>query len=617
MILQSLRELALREGLVDDPAFEAKPVRWVIELAPDGTFLNVVDTNQTSLAEGTKKPRAEAKLMVIPRRGVRASGIRANFLVDNAKYVLGEVAPGGEQDTKNAERNRAYLTRLQEAAAEVSVPELGSVLCFLEDAAQRSKCVTALVERGFANNDLFTFSIEGEYLHDSEALRAYWTELQTGLESTEAETAQCPLCGEGRNPAKLHNQIQIRGASTSGVPLVSFNANAFEKYGWCGNDNAPVCTACMTAYVEALRRLTKQRYYLPRENRTVSALSTVLTEDTTAMYWSERPSQLVSGLPNLRDDPKKIADLLVSPHTGSSAPPGGHLSRFYCLILTGAQGRAIVRNIHTATVAEVEHNLRRYFNTIDVDRFDRAAPIPLFLLLKAMVLNGELKRLPAELGSELWLAALFARPLSRLFLQAVITRIRVEAQDLRQGKRKVTPARAALLQLYFASHNLFATTGLRHPFNQQETTPMGLNEESTDRAYVLGRVLAVAERMQLLAQPQGLNRTIVDRFYGMASTRPKLVFSLILEGYGYHRRKALRDIPPAAARMDKLFGALLLKLDVHSLDAAMPLEEQARFGLGYYHQRQGFFVGTKSADILPPATEELNQPITLNGETHA
>jgi DNA invertase Pin-like site-specific DNA recombinase len=208
---------------------------------------------------------------------------------------------------------------------------------------------------------------------------------------------QCLMCGEDRAPATLHDQVQIRGASTSGVPLVSFNADAFEKYGWTGNDNAPVCNECMTAYVESLRRLTRPRYINPRTGKRVSPLSTILTDDTTAVYWAAKDDPLVAGISALRDDPKRVGDLLQSPRHGQKTGVFD-ANRFYCLILTGAQGRAIVRRVHAGTVADVDNNLRRYFGAIGVDRFDRSAPLPQFRLLKAMVLNGELDRLLMVLG---------------------------------------------------------------------------------------------------------------------------------------------------------------------------------------------------------------------------
>ena len=124
---------------------------------------------------------------------------------------------------------------------------------------------------------------------------------------------------------------------------------------------------------------------------------------------------------------------------------------------------------------------------------------------------------------------------------------------------------------------------------------MGLDEGSLDRAYVFGRVLATAERMQMFAQPQGLNRTLVDRFFAMASVRPKVVFNELMKLYKYHFSKAKRDIPPLARKTDRLWGDLLFRMEVNPDDPkqatiGMPfdLEEQGRFGLGYYHQRQQF-----------------------------
>ncbi|SFS08738.1 CRISPR-associated protein, Csd1 family [Granulicella pectinivorans] len=606
MILQSLRELALREGLVDDPAFESKPVRWVIELHRDGRFRQLYDTNtpETLPAGSKKRPRSEAKLMVIPRRQVRSSRVKANFLVDNAKYVLGLDATGASDDPKNIERHAAYRQLLERAAGTDAPPELASLLAFLSNETERAKCTVALLGyKDFADNDLFTFSVEDEELHELEALRLHWSE-SVGPEQEDPAKIQCLVCGEARTPAAIHNQIQIRGGSTSGVPMVSFNSEAFESYGWSGNANAPVCSECMTAYVESLRRLTRQRYINPRTGNLAGALNTVLNGDTTAVYWGDNDDPLIEGLALLRDEPKRVTELLSTPREGTKLALS-NAARFYCLILTGVQGRAIVRRIHTGTVDEVDRNLRLYFAAIDVDRFDRDTPLPQFRLLKSMVLNGELDRLPAELATELWLAALFAQPLSRSFLTGVVTRIRVEQQDLRKGQRKLSPERAALLHFYFVSNGLSASTGEKIT-HTEETMKKGLDVDSTEKAYVFGRVLAVSERMQALAQSQGLNRTVVDRFYSMASIRPGVVLTELLKLYRYHLAKAKRDIPGMAIKTDREFGRLLSLLSPEELQDALTLEEQGRFGLGYYHQRQSFF--RKADGVAPtdnaPSTEE-------------
>lgn len=580
MILQSLRELALREGLVEDPAFESKPVRWVIELALDGRFTQLYDTNTPELLdEGSKrKPRMEAKLMVIPRRQVRSSGVKSDFLVDNAKYVLALDVDPAVKDSKNAERHAAYVALLK--AAPQTSPELSVVLSFLSNDAERAKCAAALERQGgFASNDLFTFEVDGVYLNDAEDLRAYWSQHNEQPAAEAEATQQCLVCGERRSPARLHNSIQIRGASTSGVPLVSFNAGAFEKYGWSGNENAPVCTACMTAYVEALRRLTRARY-----GEKFKPLSTVLTGNTTAIYWADNHDPLVAGLPTLRDDPKNVKSLLESPRKGLDNGVR-NATRFYCLVLTGTQGRAIVRRLHTGTVATIERNLRRYFTTIDVERFDREAPLPQFRLLQSMVLSGELDRLPAELGTELWLHALFGEPLSRSFLAAVVIRSRAE--------RKVTAERAALLHLYFLAHSPSGSSAVPITPHVEPTgeTPsaMSLNTESKDPPYLLGRLLAALEKLQTAAQGQNLNRTLVDRTFGAASTRPGVVFPQLINTAQHHLSKAGKKAAGQAVSLNKLLGEIMDGLEVDGFASTLNLEQQGRFALGYYHQRQSFY----------------------------
>jgi len=48
MILQALRQLALAENLVEDPDFEYKPVSWRINLATDGTLVDIEDVRRVT-----------------------------------------------------------------------------------------------------------------------------------------------------------------------------------------------------------------------------------------------------------------------------------------------------------------------------------------------------------------------------------------------------------------------------------------------------------------------------------------------------------------------------------------------------------------------------------------
>src|SRR5208337_2141870 len=112
----------------------------------------------------------------------------------------------------------------------------------------------------------------------------------------QTERKQCLICGRVDVPTRLHDSLKLPGAVTSGVPLISFNSGAFEKHGLSGNDNAPVCRACMVAYVNALRRCLDDKYPNSKGGGTFPQQSVRLSNDTTAVYWDEQSSDLTAKL---------------------------------------------------------------------------------------------------------------------------------------------------------------------------------------------------------------------------------------------------------------------------------------------------------------------------------
>jgi hypothetical protein len=85
MILQSLKELAEREGLTEDLDYEPKLVAWVISLDETGRYLGITSTAMPQGPKGKLLP----KTMRIPRRAGRTSADLADFLIDKPEYVLG------------------------------------------------------------------------------------------------------------------------------------------------------------------------------------------------------------------------------------------------------------------------------------------------------------------------------------------------------------------------------------------------------------------------------------------------------------------------------------------------------------------------------------------------
>jgi CRISPR-associated protein Csd1 len=99
-------------------------------------------------------------------------------------------------------------------------------------------------------------------------------------------------------------------------------------------------------------------------------------------------------------------------------------------------------------------------------------------------------------------------------------------------------------------------------------------------AYRLGRLFAVLERLQGLAIGNP-NATITDRFYGAASTTPRVVFGNLLRLAQHHAAKI-----EGGGYFQKLIAEILEPLDCkNAFPASLPLEDQGLFALGYYHQR--------------------------------
>ena len=119
---------------------------------------------------------------------------------------------------------------------------------------------------------------------------------------------------------------------------------------------------------------------------------------------------------------------------------------------------------------------------------------------------------------------------------------------------------------------------------------MSLDAQSTDAPYRLGRLLSAYEQLQRRAQGRNLNRTLVDRYFGAASTRPGTVFPQLVRLSQNH----LGKLGAAGGFYQSLITGIVD--GIGSFPAMLTLEEQGRFALGYYHQRQFFFRGNKKEE---------------------
>lgn len=108
-----------------------------------------------------------------------------------------------------------------------------------------------------------------------------------------------------------------------------------------------------------------------------------------------------------------------------------------------------------------------------------------------------------------------------------------------------------------------------------------MDEGNRHPAYLCGRLLAVLEQVQFLAvSPKA---TLIDRFYGTASTAPASVFSRLLKGAQAHLGKLRKEKFGAYSALQSRLEGVMANLS--GFPKVLTLEEQGWFSLGYYHQR--------------------------------
>lgn len=109
-----------------------------------------------------------------------------------------------------------------------------------------------------------------------------------------------------------------------------------------------------------------------------------------------------------------------------------------------------------------------------------------------------------------------------------------------------------------------------------------LDPEQGDPAYLCGRLLAVMDRLQYLALGD-VGAGVVERNYGAASSTPGVVFGRLFRGSQVHLSKLEGKSGGTAMNVRKDFEQICDGLS--TWPQVLTLEGQARFALGFYHQK--------------------------------
>ena len=541
MLLQELVSFSDQLDLPPTLYVEA-PVRYIINLDADGRFLGMVDTSDAS------SPRTRRGTPRLVPQVQRASGIRPLLLADKADYVLGYVGEGDKPE-RVAQCHTAFRASVATCETATGDPLVRAVRTFLEDIP-----ADVAANADFNPSATMTFRVDGMFPIDLPSVQAFWA-AENDRALKDAPIMQCVVCSQERPVlARLQAKIKgIRSGQTTGTSIISANANAFESYGLEESLIAPTCSDCGERFTKALNYLLANDQHCLRIG---GAEFVVWTRENFAFDWFTVINQPSSA--------QGLA-LLESLKSGGW-PASVDADRFFGCSLSGSGGRAVVRDWIDTTVGNAKQVVMQWFQrqTIVDSYGQQAAPLGIYALAAATVRDPR-KDLAPPTPRVLIRAALAGAPLPRGLLQAAVRRCQLEQQ--------VTRPRAALIKL------AFSFTG---PYDSQEDKLIALDTETLSPGYRCGRLLAVLEQAQRLAIPN-LNQTIVDRFYGTASTAPRSVFSRLIQGARPHLAKLQRDRRGAAFALNRRLEEIMA--GITSFPAVLSLEEQGLFALGYYHQR--------------------------------
>jgi len=542
-LLQRLKELTERPDFALSPTlYNYSPVRYILELDGTGRLLNPrpVDTADPS----SPATRRGARLLVPQIQ--RSSGVRPLLLADKADYVLGYAEPGDKPD-RVAACHAAFTELLDRCADETEEAAVMAVQRFL----RATPLGQLQLDEAFDPRGIITFRVDGQFPMGLPSVREFWAS-ENDPSRKDAEVLQCLVCGHER-PVLRRLQAKIKGVpggQTSGTSIISANAPAFESYGLEESLVAPTCADCGERFTKAINDLL------------ASDRSRIVMGGAAFVFWTREPVQFDLLSFFAEPNPDEVRRLLDAIRSGQRLADVDD-ARFYATVLSGSGGRAVVRDWIDTTVGEVKRHLARWFEAQDIGEriADERRPLGLYALAAATVRDPRNDLAPPT-PRALLRTALAGTPLPMSLLAQAVRRIRAEQQ--------ITRPRAALIKLV-----------LRTQGEIEEGDMVRLNPDHPSPAYHCGRLLAVLEDVQRLAIP-GIKATIVDRFFGAASSSPNSVFSRLVRGAQPHLGKLERDNRGAWFALQRRLQDILANLD--EFPRFLTLKDQGLFALGYYHQ---------------------------------
>lgn len=578
MILQALYDYYQRKAADPDSniaprGFEWKEIPFIIVVDNEGKFINLDDTRSS---EGKQK-RAKTFLVLKTkgRPGSKASEI-ANVFWDHWGYVLGQPKDETEKAIGDAKKqNNTFVSQVKQLSAKYPENDQFSAICkFYEN----EDSIPMLLQHENWKECYkipgcnLTFKIAGESdivaEHDDLRNEVEIVNDTDDEKQTQATEGVCLITGEKLPIAILHSATSLPGGK-SGGKLVGFQKNSgYDSYYKEQGLNAPVSKKAEDAYTTALNVL------LGKDSKNKFKIA-----DTSVVFWSQKQNDFENHFSFFfsappKDDPdqniREVKALFESIHKGKLNTEGD--TQFYILGLAPNAARISIRFWKTGRVADFATNIAKHFEDLDIVRGknDEKEYFSLFNLLSNVSFEFKVDNVPPNLAGKVIESVLDGTKYPDTLQQQCVRRIRAE--------QHVNRIRAAILKAYLNRKETIYNT-------KEKLITMSLDLDNKNQGYLCGRLFAVLEKIQEDAQP-GINATIKDRFYGAVSSTPVTVFGRLLNLSNHHLAKLGGG---SKTYYEKIIQEIMTGISSNGLPAHLSLDDQSRFAIGYYHQRQDLF----------------------------
>ena len=567
MILKALYDYYHRCENLPTPGMELKEIGFLIVIDKAGRFLRFEDR---------RIDKKTAQQFLVTKSVGRSSAPVANYLYDNSQYVFG-YSDKGDMDKmrKYFDTFKAMVEEIHQAAPENET--MNAVWTFYQqepstivDRMQSDPLWEVISKNLNKKYSVFSFLMEG----DTEIVAARKDLVGLLEKKLESSGKRCLVTGNQGNIVELTTATMIPGSQAT-AKLVSFQVNSgYDSYGKAKGNNAPISEEAEFAYTTALNHLLRSDSH-----------NKFMVGSRTFLFWASSNSEAAKASEDSLfaffgrtddDDPNRRIELVrqtfMSVYNGRLSADKD--DRFFILGLAPNSARIAVVYWEEVPLREFARIIGNHFQDMEIvdTRKDKKPYMGLHSILGAVTLGGKSSDVTPNLPDAVVKSVFQGTPYPAALFQACIRRIRAE-QDVR-----IT--RAAIMKAYINRLNNDYTTKL----------DIMLDKENLNQGYLCGRLFAVLDKIQ--EDANGIH-TVRERYMNAASATPAMVFATILNLSTHHLEKLNMG---KQVYFEKLKQEIISKLDADGFPAHLDLQDQGRFFVGYYHQRQDFFMGKENKE---------------------